>query len=134
MLGGSNEPHNATHVRRPHFSKGVGKEWMPVAHSDEDRQWTSGRREARREAIGLPPRDLGDRRHAAKQLVVMRHLLDPLRGNAAPTKHVGQEWADVVRALRPAEGDDQNGVEQIATIPDACISRSTSRYSGLKTT
>ena len=59
----------------------------------------------------LPSRDLGDRRDAAEELVVVGHFLDPLGADAPAAQHVGQKRADVVEPLRTAERDDQDGVK-----------------------
>src|SRR2546422_7669893 len=43
----------------------------------------------------------------------MRDFFDALGGDTAAAKHVGQERADVVASLRPAERHDQHGIEHL---------------------
>ena len=87
------------------------QEWVPVAHADEHRQRVPRGGESRRETVGLRARQLGDRRDAAEQLVVMRDFFDALRRHASSAQDVGQERTDVVEPLGAAEGDDEDGVE-----------------------
>ncbi len=51
--------------------------------------------------IGLTP---------AEELVVVRHLLEPLARDVAPARHVLEEGHHVVHSLGPAEGDDEQRV------------------------
>ena len=63
-----------------------------------------------RERLRLPEGQLVQRRAAADQLVVVHHLLEAL-GRDAPAAHdVVEERADLLRAGRAAEGDQQDGV------------------------
>ena len=89
----------------------VFDERPPVAHADVDRQREAARGQPLAQPARLPLGDRRDRRDAAEELVVVRDRLDPLRRNAARPQHVLQERPDVVGALRPAEGDEEHGVE-----------------------
>ncbi len=107
----SNRVPNAVRV---HLLERVGQQWMPVAHADVDRQRAPRGNEARAKSVGLPARQLGDRRDAIEQLVMMRDLFNAFGTDAAAAEHVGEEWTDVVASLRAAEGDQQDGVEHAA--------------------
>ena len=93
---------------------------MPVPHADVDRQRMARRRQPLPQTLGLPPRELGDRRDAAEQLVVVRDFLDALGRHAPAAQHVGEERPDVVGTLRAAERDDQDGVEPSLHSPQRC--------------
>ena len=53
-----------------------------------------------------------DRADAAEELVVVRHLLEPLARDVAPARDVLEERDDVVRPFGPAERDDEQRVEE----------------------
>jgi hypothetical protein len=78
---------------------------MPIPHTHVDRQVWAVPLESRAKPVGLPERELGDRRDAAKSLVVMGDLLDSGGGYAAATEYVGQERTNVVWPLGSAETD-----------------------------
>jgi hypothetical protein len=59
----------------------------------------------------LPHGELGDRRNAAKELVMVRNLLDSFRRNAPAVEDTLEERPHIGRALRPAERDNQNSVK-----------------------
>ena len=86
---------------------------MPVPHPDVDRQRPVALREPVPQAIGLSQRELGERGDPVEQFVVMRDFLDPFRRDPATAQHVAEERANVVAPLRPAEGDDQDGIEWV---------------------
>ncbi len=64
----------------------VGDEWMPVAHADVAPAAACRPLPAVAAALCLLARELGDRRDAAEQLVVMRDLLDPRGRHLAATQ------------------------------------------------
>ena len=85
---------------------------MPVAHPDEHGQRRPALRERLLERARLGERELGKRRATARHLlVVVRDLLHPLGGNAAPARDDLEERPDLVRRRRPAEGDQQHRVD-----------------------
>ena len=43
---------------------------------------------------------------------MLRHDFHAFRRHSASAQNVGEEWTDVVKALRPAKGDNQDGVEE----------------------
>jgi hypothetical protein len=85
----------------------------PVPHPDVDRDPEALRPEARPEGIGLAEGQLVERRAAAHDLVVVRDLLEPGRRDRPAARHGGEEGADVLRLLRAAEGDQQDGVDRL---------------------
>ena len=94
-----------------HLPQGVGEQRVPVAVAEVDRQLDRVLGELpldRRDQLAV----LGvDRADAAEQVVVLRDLEQPLARDAASARHVLEERQHVVRALRPAERDDEQGVE-----------------------
>ncbi len=58
-----------------------------------------------------------ERRAPAHQVVVMRDLLEPLGRDAAARGDELQERAHVLRALRPAEGDEQDRIDALLPLP-----------------
>ncbi len=79
------------------------------------------------EGLGLPERQLVEGRAAADQLVVVRHVLDPLRWNAAAGRHDLEEWPDVLGLLGPAEGDQKHNVD-VAHRADSSWTMATSAF------
>jgi len=63
------------------------------------------------EPARLDAGDFGNRRDAAKQLVVVGDLLDALGTHASAAQHIGEERTNVGEALRTAERHDQDGIE-----------------------
>ena len=64
----------------------------------------------------LRQRQLGHRRAAADDLVVMRDFLDTSLGDPPAAQHIRQERANVWLSLRTAEGDHQHGVEGLGHV------------------
>jgi hypothetical protein len=65
------------------------------------------------EAARLGERELGERRAAARHLlVVVRDLFEPLGRNAAPAGDDLEKGPDLVRRRRAAEGDQQHRVDE----------------------
>ena len=111
-MGSRDEADRSAYACARHGRQGIGQKRMPVSHPDVDPQRPTGGVEARLKPGGLPMCELGDRRAATGQLVVVGNLLDPFRGDASSTQHVGQEGSDVVWPLRAAERHDQHGIER----------------------
>ena len=84
---------------------------MPVAHADVDGQRHAARAQRCFQRRRLLHRQLGQRRHAAEPLVVMRDLVDPLRTDATSAQDVLEKRPHVVGSLGTAECDKQHGVE-----------------------
>jgi hypothetical protein len=101
-----NKSNRAPNPGLTHVPEGVCEIGMPIPHTHVDRQVWAVPFESRAKPVGLPARELGDRRDAAKELVVMSHLLDSGGGDAAATEYVGQERTNVGGPLGPAEGDE----------------------------
>ena len=110
-MGGQDDAERAFHPGLGHLREHVVEEGMPVPHAQEDRQPGAAGGQALPEARGLSSADLRQRRAAVEQLVVPRHGLDAGRGHLAPAQDVAQEGTDVGSSLRPAEPDQQHGVE-----------------------
>src|SRR5262249_17224076 len=68
----------------------------------------AGKRCAQR--VRLTHRQLGERRAAADQLVVMDDFRDARLGDAASRRDDVEEGPDVLGLVRPPEGDQQHGV------------------------
>ena len=115
-MGSGDDADGAADAGARHLGKRVGEERMPVAHPDVDRQRRAGARQPLAQALGLAHRQLGDRRDAAEELVVMRDFFDPLGRDAAAAQHVLEKRPDVGRPLRAAERDHQHGVEGLGHV------------------
>jgi hypothetical protein len=111
-VGREDKSNRAANARLPHVAEGVCEIGMPVPHTHIDRQVWALLVESRAKSVGLSERELGDRGDAAKELVVMRHLLDASGRDTAPTQHVGQERTNVVGSFGSAETDEENRVER----------------------
>ena len=80
MLRGDDEPDRTPHAGLVHVAQRVGQQRMPVAHADVDRQRVPRAGQTTARTIGLAPGDRRDRRHAAEELVVTRHLASTRSG------------------------------------------------------
>ena len=96
----------------PHLLERVVEQRVPVAHPDEDRQRPAGGLEALLKAFGLAFRELGDGRHSAEHLVVMRDLFDPFRTDAPAAQHALQKRAYVGKTIGSTKRDNEYGIEQ----------------------
>ena len=92
------------------LAQGVGEVRRPeaVAPVDRQREPASGDLALERGLEGAVL--LVDGADAAKMPVVVRHLLEPLVGDAAAAGDVAQVGDDVVLALRAAEAGEQDAV------------------------
>jgi len=111
-MGGSDDADDAADPRARHFGERVGEKRMPVAHADVNRQLRAVVFEPLAQSLGLCLGQAGQRRHAAEQFVVMRHLFDTLGRHATATQHVREERSDVSWPLWAAESDQQHCVER----------------------
>ena len=110
LNGARDECQSAPDAVGGHLAKRVGQQRVPIAVAPVDRQLRS--------MIGQFPRQgrhqrtilLVDRTHAAEVVIVLGDFEHPLAGHFPAAKHVFQERQHVVRPLRPAERNDQNGV------------------------
>ena len=55
------------------------------------------------QTVGLPPRQLRDRRHATEELVVVRDFLDALRSDTPAVQHALEKGTDVSGTVRAAK-------------------------------
>ena len=101
VLRGGDESHRVPRAIHVHLVQRIRQKRMPVAHPDVDRQRVTGGREAIAKPVRLTPGQRGDRRHSAKQLVVVRHFLDALGRYAAAAQDVGEKGPDVVGPCGP---------------------------------
>src|SRR5581483_6362600 len=83
---------------------------VPVAVAPVHRQVQPVRREVLAHRVEQLPALRVDRGHAAEVVVVLGDGEQPLLGYAPAPGHVAQERQHVVRALGPAEGDQQERV------------------------
>ena len=112
MVRRGDESDRVPHAVGVHLPERVRQQRMPVAHADVHRQRPPRGRKPLAQSLGLAPRQLGDRRDAVEQLVVMRDFFDPLGADAPAAKDVREKRTDVFASLRTAERNDQDGVEQ----------------------
>jgi hypothetical protein len=88
-----------------HPAQRVGEHRVPVPVAPVHRQIQMWRQRVEQRAALLV-----DRRYAAEVPVVLGDLRQPLRRHAAAPRDVCQERQHVVRAFRPAEGEQQERV------------------------
>ena len=110
-LGRADEPDGPLHSGVGHLRERIGQQRMPVAHANENRKLEPGRGQSCAEAIRLPHRNFGERRHASEMLVVTDNFLDPLLRYAATTQHIREERTDVGQTLRTAERNHKDGIK-----------------------
>src|SRR5687768_1486027 len=89
---------------------------MPITHADIHRNRVAGRAQTLGKAVCLSLGQLGERRYAIEELVVMRDFLNPLRPHAPPPEDVGEKRADVGLAVRATERDQQDGIKGTNTV------------------
>src|SRR5207344_2551957 len=70
--------------------------------------------------VGLTARQLGQRRAAADQLVVVRHLREALRRYAPSRRDDLEEGIDVLGSLGPSERDQQHRVDAAHRADSSC--------------
>src|SRR4030095_2399839 len=85
---------------------------MPVPHTHVNGQREPGCREPELEAAGLTHRQFCNRRDATEELVMSRDLVDASRRDPPSSQDVLEKRPYLVEASRPAERDDQHGVER----------------------
>ncbi len=83
---------------------------MPVAVSPIDRQLWPVRRKVFFEGRDQRAVLRVDRADAAEQLVVMRHFHHALARHVSPAQNVFEKRQHLAHPLRPAEGDDHDGI------------------------
>src|SRR5215216_6939553 len=103
-MRGGDESDRASCAVRVHRAERIGEERMPVPHAHVHWQRVSGGGQATLQSGGLPHGDLGERRHAVEELVVVRYFLDALRRHAPAAEDIGEKWTDIVAPARSAEG------------------------------
>src|SRR3954447_15829234 len=113
MLSRGDEPDRVPRAVGVHLVQRVGEERVPVAHADVDAQRTAGRCKALAQASRLELREPRDWRYATEQLVMTRDFFDSFGRYPAPAQHIGQERPHVLRPLRAAKRDQQDGVEHL---------------------
>ncbi|SUZ58042.1 uncharacterized protein METZ01_LOCUS10896 [marine metagenome] len=84
---------------------------MPIPHADVYRQRCTGLLKALAEAVGLAQSQLGNRRNATEEFVMLRHFLESSWRHVTPAQNVCEKWADIVNTLRATETDQQDGVK-----------------------
>ena len=82
------------------------------------------------QSLGLSQGERGDRRHAAEEIVMVRHLVHTLRRHAPSAEDSLEKRTDVVRTVRTAERHDQDGIEHATDILTAPIRRGRQRSGG----
>jgi hypothetical protein len=105
------ESDRATGTVGVHLPQRVGKERMPVAHPDVDRQRLAGCSKTRAQPVRLSHCDRGQRRHTVEQFVMVRDLLDALGRHPAAAQHVREKRTNVIAPLRATKRNDQNRIE-----------------------
>ena len=102
-MRGADESNRAPHAILRHLPQHVRQQRMPVAHAEVDRHVHAGGYQPRAKPLYLALRDRRERRHSTESLVVFRHLLNPLRGHAAPAQDVREERPYVGGSFRTTE-------------------------------
>ena len=108
-----NDAERAPRSLARHLAERLVEERMPVPHSDEHGQRGPGLGERLLEPAGLGERELGERRAAARHLlVVMRDLFEAARGNTAPACDDLEKRPDLVPRRRAPEGNEEHRVDR----------------------
>src|SRR5262245_35135941 len=95
---------------RAHRLQSLVQERMPVSHSHVDGFAAAEAAKRCAQRLCLTLGQLGERRAAADQLVVMDDFRDARLGDAASRRDDVEEGPDVPGLVRPPEGDQQHGV------------------------
>src|SRR5262249_54371656 len=107
---GGEEGERSANALGAHVAQRVGKERMPVAVAEIDRQFRALFAEEVLQG-GLQGAVLGvEGADAAKMLIMLGDGQQTLARNIAPAKDVFQEGNDLVGTFRSTEGNDQHGV------------------------
>lgn len=109
-VGAGGQDQDAAAAVGDHLAQGVRQVGRPVAVAPVDRQIKTVSREVLAEGVQQGAVLVVDRADPAEQEVVLPDFLQAFRGDAAPTRHVLQERDHVVRALRAAEREQEQGV------------------------
>ena len=112
MLSGRDEPDGTTQSGRMHLTQRVGKQRVPVAHPNKNGKRIASRGKADAQTFRLLPGNGRDRRHTAKELVMVGYLLDAFGTDTSAAQDVREERANIVEPLWPTERDDENGIER----------------------
>ncbi|CAM5462710.1 hypothetical protein SALBM311S_00104 [Streptomyces alboniger] len=108
--GAGGEDQDAAAAVGDHLAQGVRQVGRPVAVAPVDRQIQAVVREVLAEGVQQGAVLVVDGTDPAEQEVVLTDFLQTFLGDAAPARHVLQERDDVVRPLRAAEREQEQGV------------------------
>ena len=123
-LGRRQDADRAAHAGARHLLERVGQETDASCASRRGRAAAGRARAARASsAARLRQRQLGERRHAAEQLVVVRDFVDPFGAHAPAAQHVLEKRPHIVGPLRPAERDQRARHRTAVAIVDRIIRR-----------
>src|SRR5215471_1328960 len=107
---GENDAEGAAVSARAHRLQRLLQERMPVPHPHIDGLRAAEAMQSLPQRLSLPHGQLGERRAAADDLVVVRDLRDARGGDAASRRDDVEKGPDVLGLAWPSEGDQQHRV------------------------